>query len=305
MTRRSTTVSSATAPGADLVSLQIRTTIAFSELVEIGLGAISQPFSLFLDDTAQTAQFDIFLESELDASRLRLSLEDRLRQWSEGETWSISIKLVPFEDWGESWKQHFPAERVSARIVVRPTWATFQLGQNDLEVQIDPGMSFGTGRHFTTRSCLKLVDVLAGHCLPSSLLDLGTGTGILAIAAVRLGFSPVVAVDNDPQAVQIARANAALNSVAGKISFSVGDLASMRNLQPCSVVVANILADVLTAQAGNIVECVDMRPGSHLILAGMLADQYPLIRDQYQHLGFGEMAVESGDGWTTGLFQRL
>ena len=153
------------------------------------------------------------------------------------------VAELPEQDWAESWKRFFRVQRVSERIVIRPTWEPYEPLAHDVVVDLDPGMSFGTGNHATTQACLAFLDQLAAAVVGRSVLDMGCGSGILAIAARKLGFTEVAAFDNDPDAVAIARENAADNGVG--VVFEVYDLA--QNTRQADVVVANILAPVVLA----------------------------------------------------------
>src|ERR1043166_7532707 len=115
--------------------------------------------------------------------------------------------VLPYENWAESWKKNFPIQRISKRIIIKPSWRKYLPGDGETVIELDPGMSFGTGQHATTCFCLTMLDCLSASRLPLSLLDVGTGSGILAIAGIKPGFAPVRAVDIDPQAVRIAKQN--------------------------------------------------------------------------------------------------
>jgi ribosomal protein L11 methyltransferase len=163
-------------------------------------------------------------------------------------------------------------------------------------------MSFGTGYHGTTRACLEMIDLLSVQLPGAAFLDAGCGSGILALAAAKLGFAPVRAFDSDPQAVAIARGNLERNGV--EVTVDVADLAAYPAAPPCRVVVANILAPVLIAQAEKLVSFLDCRTGdSHLILSGILSSQYPDVRQRFQSLGGRETATRTLDEWTSGSFR--
>ena len=159
-------------------------------------------------------------------------------------------------------------------------------------------MSFGTGKHATTQACLRMLDDLAAEDPKRGVLDIGCGSGILSIAAAKLGFSPVKGIDNDPDAVRIAAENAAENGAAA--DFAVGDLALCK--EKAEVVVANVLAPVLERNAAAVAGCVRRVPGNALVLSGILDGQYGDVRRAYEALGAVERRNLLVGEWRTGLF---
>ncbi|WP_448381865.1 50S ribosomal protein L11 methyltransferase [Desulfosoma sp.] len=188
-------------------------------------------------------------------------------------------------DWNARWKEGFTPLRVGRRLVIVPTWERYTPNPGDLVLTIDPGMAFGTGHHETTRLCLRwLEDVIAEwlHPTPPSLLDVGTGSGILAMAGALLGFRPVLGVDNDPDAVRIAEENRAMNPDAASVRFLTGTADAVRGT--FSVVVANIQAGPLMAMAETLARKV--APGGRLGLCGVLSDQVASVLSRYEQVGF-------------------
>jgi ribosomal protein L11 methyltransferase len=208
-------------------------------------------------------------------------------------------RVLPAQDWSESWKRFFRVERISARLVVRPSWEKYAPRRGEVVLVLDPGMSFGTGRHATTRACLVFLDRLARENPRRSALDMGCGSGILAIAAARLGFAPVAGFDNDPEAVAIARRNARRNRAA--IAWQVCGLE--RNRRRADVVVANILAPVLIEHAARVAAAVQPGPAGALILSGILDTQYAAVRRAYETQGYEEVESLLRGEWRSGLFQ--
>lgn len=217
---------------------------------------------------------------------------------------SATIKPVERQDWAESWKRFFHAQRVSERIVVKPSWEAFAARPEDCIVEIDPGLSFGTGLHGTTRACLRFLDAWQRHQPRSSMLDMGCGSGILAIAAAKLGFPSVTAMDNDPDAVRVARANAVNNGVADRIECIQADVAEHKIDRPYDLVLANLLAGILIACVDRITDAVSPTPGSGLVLSGILEEQYEAVRSAYAASGFAEQESLVLEGWKSGCFKR-
>ncbi|MBM4165218.1 MAG: methyltransferase domain-containing protein, partial [Lentisphaerae bacterium] len=162
-----------------------------------------------------TCRIDIFLEHAADAA----GVCDTVRETGAalGLTLAPAVSQLAREDWTESWKRFFHVERVSRRVVIRPVWESYTAQPGEVVIDIEPGMSFGTGRHGTTRACLEFLDHISGQRAGGSMLDMGCGSGILAIGAAKLGFHPVCGFDNDPDAVAIARDNARLNGVTTEL----------------------------------------------------------------------------------------
>jgi ribosomal protein L11 methyltransferase len=209
-----------------------------------------------------------------------------------------TVRDLPAEDWAESWKKFFHVEKVSTRVWIKPTWEPCTPAAGEIIVELDPGMSFGTGQHGTTRGCLQLIDRLA--TAPGlKLADIGCGSGILAIAAAKLGYRDLIALDNDPDAVRIATENADLNGVASQIRFVTGDCSGAGLDHSHDVVVANILANVLIANAGVLMGYLSRSPAARLILSGILNPQAADVQAAYE--AYGMILVESlqlGE-WTT------
>ena len=157
----------------------------------------------------------------------------------------LRTRLVDEADWADAWKAHFPVMRIGRHVVIRPTWRRHRAAPDDVVLAIDPGMAFGTGLHPTTRLCLVALERLAdaGRMTGARVLDVGCGSGILAIAAVRLGAADAVGVDTDPIAIESTLANARRNRLAPRIRASVGSLPTGE--PPFDVIAANLIAGVL------------------------------------------------------------
>lgn len=214
--------------------------------------------------------------------------------------------LLPKEDWAESWKKFFSVLHVSPRVTVRPPWEEYVPARSDeVVVVIEPGMSFGTGLHGTTQACLRFLEELAeepGDPLARSVADFGCGSGILSIAARKLGFASVHGVDYDAAAVRISIENARDNGVPD-VTYAPCDV-TVDPLPRRDIVVANILAPILVAAAPRIAGAVTETPGSALILSGILTTQYADVRSAYEAQGFREVRSITIGEWTSGRFAR-
>lgn len=182
------------------------------------------------------------------------------------------FRTIAEEDWAEAWKEQLTVLRVGQRIVIQPSWLDYSPTSRDIVIQLDPGMAFGTGLHPTTQMCLAALEELIGPGM--DVLDLGTGSGILAIAAAKLGARHVLAVDNDSQAVKVAWDNVATNGVQEIASVERGSLSKVS--ESYDVVVVNILARVIVEMLQKGL-ATRVRPGGVLIAAGIIAAQAPQV----------------------------
>jgi len=229
------------------------------------------------------------------SSRCRRQLREQLEELRAGGvdvgSARISTRRLRPEDWATSWKRHFKTLEVGGQLLIKPSWSKRRPERGQAVVVLDPGLSFGTGHHPTTLFCLgQLVKVTAELTAPC-VLDLGTGSGILAIAAVKLGCSRVMGVDYDADAVRIARANARSNRVAGRIRFFQQDLTKGRGEvggERFDVVCANLMADLLLAERKRILGFV--RPGGWLVLE-TAAGAGERVERLFSELGFDDVAI--------------
>lgn len=254
-----------------------------------------------LPDGGDAASLEVFCANRAEAE----SCQHALAQLTPKAHFDmVTIKPVARQDWAESWKQYFHVQRVSERIVVKPSWEIFAARSTDCIVEIDPGLSFGTGLHGTTRACLKFLDQWQCHQPQASVIDIGCGTGILAIAAAKLGFSCVTAMDNDLNAVRVARSNAASNGVVDRITFIHADVLEFNFVRTYDLVLANLLAETLVTWADRIAAAVSQIAGGGLVLSGIMAEQYEAVRSVYAARGLEERESIVLDKWQTGCFLR-
>lgn len=204
-------------------------------------------------------------------------------------------------DWAQNWKQNFSSFKVGDRLLVRPSWEDVEPVGTEVVIEIDPGMAFGTGTHATTRLCLEVIsELLPEECRSLRVLDVGTGSGILAIGAAALGCSAVVATDIDPVACGIARENVAKNDFSDQVLVTDTPLESLTGF--FDLVVANILAEenirLKTALAERLV------PGGWLILSGILSEKAELVGHAFSGADFTQKLVRYQDDWVCLAFQR-
>jgi ribosomal protein L11 methyltransferase len=215
----------------------------------------------------------------------------------------VRIRKVRPLDWAESWKRHFRPMEIGSRLLIKPTWSRRRPRSGQVVLQLDPGLSFGTGQHATTHFCLTQVVGLR-HSGPQSLLDLGCGSGILALAGALLGYEPVEAWDFDPEAVRIAAENATLNGLEQRVRPALKDVTQLPEVAEAQfdVVCANLMHDLLISERDRIGSRV-VEDG-HLVLAGILTSQFTAVRSAYLGRGWELEESATGGEWTSGSFRR-
>ena len=193
----------------------------------------------------------------------------------------MDIQNVADEDWSEVWKKYYKPFRIGSHLVVKPTWESYATREDDLVVELDPGMAFGTGTHETTNMCMELLET---HMQPGlRVMDVGTGSGILAIAAAKLGAPSILAVDIDPDAVKVARENVHHNRVEQQVRVVQGDLVKSEAM-PCELAVANIVADAICMLAAPLTR--HLVPGGLLICSGIIRDREQDVQDALASAGY-------------------
>lgn len=249
-----------------------------------------------------TGQLTIQAYVEIDSPQAA-SLAGAIQQALPANLRSAKVKLrrIKREDWAESWKHHFKPIRIGNALLLRPSWSPARPAGKQKEIILDPGLSFGTGQHATTRFCLQR---LAAEKNPRrcSFWDVGTGSGILAIAAAKLGFGPILAVDNDPMAVRVSRRNARENGVAQRIKFQCQDLQAIaeQGSPRYDFICANLIYDLLISERQRLVS--RLKPGGSLILAGILATQFKQVQQSFEPLGLTLRTTRILREWQSGHF---
>lgn len=262
-----------TATADTLYAAQVLTTRDVADAFDALEDVAGEPAAVWYDADSDRARIEWFCATPEEAKARLADFESLAQAQALPGSWQSEVRPIPREDWAESWKRFFHAEKVSPRVWICPSWEKCAALPGEIVVEIDPGMSFGTGQHGTTRGCIVFLDRLARPGRPLSVIDAGCGSGILAIAAAKLGYTQITAFDNDPAAVDIARENAALNSVAHQIDSHVADVGGVAHYGPADVVVANILAPVLIEYATALVAALSTEPSARLILSGILRTQ--------------------------------
>ena len=246
----------------------------------------------------------------------------------------LALRLVDQEDWANAWKEHFPVHHLGRRTVIKPSWRAYDRAPGDLVIELDPGMAFGTGLHPTTQTCAELLEDLVRP--GARVLDLGTGSGILAIQAARLGAQVVDAWEVDPAALAVAEANVRANGAEDLVrvrhaslpgtrmgAFGQGGWAHLSGGGPGSpagdrldtrpypveqpieqydLVVANIIANVLIDLAPSL--WAALRPGGDCITSGIIAERLPEVAQHFDAARFETLAIVERGDWRTCHLRR-
>ena len=260
-----------------------------------------------------------------DFTRMRIYFEAPSRAAEAARCLSAAMEIVgvdapietgelPDEDWKLAYRRHFKTEEIGKRLLIVPEWELEEIRPpaGRTVVTLDPGMAFGTGKHETTRACLEYVDEVSEESGAKSFLDMGCGSGILSIAAAKLGFSPVRGFDVDQEAVDASVENAAKNGVeVDYVKFALGRSPATsqtsqtpqtsQTFQTFDLVAANILGPLLIRFADEIVPYV----GDRLIVSGILTELYPEVLSAYRIRGMEEVSRKTIGEWTTGLLKRV
>ena len=238
--------------------------------------------------------------SLLDSIRNRLvELSSSCSEFLDLGTLHLDTRSVNDQAWTDIWKKYFKPFHAGSRLVIKPTWEPYSPEENDLIIEIDPGMAFGSGTHETTGMCLSLLeDNIHGG---EDVIDVGTGSGILAIGAALLGAGHVLAVDIDPDAVKVAQENVDHNHVRQIVCVQQGNLLD-RVTDVCDICVANIISDVIISFASPLMNHI--RPGGLFICSGIVSQRSDEVASALRTAGYELLQKVSKGEWTAFLSRR-
>lgn len=244
--------------------------------------------------------------------------DDILRKIEEG-LWHLrqiypipeaETRVLREEDWAHAWKRHYKPLRIGSRIVLKPSWEEFDPAPEDVVIELDPGMAFGTGLHPSTRLCIAALEQIVRR--GDAVLDVGTGSGVLSIVAAKMGAAVICATDIDPVAVDVARENFAANGLEPsgddlRVELRTGSVPSGKTGH-YDVIVANILAEVLAGLLdgayGNIPLAEPLAPGGKMILAGIIEEKAGIVVEAGQRHGLNVVETLSEADWVALVMRR-
>lgn len=270
---------------------------SFGELYDTKLNDIRQGY----------AEFKAYFAEGTDMKQIAIDLEDLLRGLSEfgydaGE-FTISSGDVHQDDWADAWKQYFKPIAITERLTIKPTWEDYTAREDELVIELDPGMAFGTGTHPTTTLCLIALERSISD--GDQIIDVGTGSGVLAIGAMKLGAANVLALDLDPVAVTCAEENVAQNDYENEIEVRLSDLLGVLHdsddkegtgvTPPVDIVVANILAEIILLFLSDVMEV--LKPGGIYITSGIYKNKEMVVKAGLLAAGFEIIDVLRQEEW--------
>ena len=252
-------------------------------------------------DVPECYQIQVYFPQESDPQLLSQQICAMQQSYPAWEPITPHQSMVAREDWAEGWKQHFTAARFGPRLIVKPTWEEWTATKDEVVINLDPGMAFGTGSHETTRLCLQAIAELFDRETPNNLLDVGTGSGILAMAAAALGADRVLANDIDDESCTVARDNINQNGLTDRITVTSQPLEELTG--SFDIVIANILAEENVRLASHLI--ARLAPGGTLLLSGILREKEEFVREGFSRPGLSGPIVTYDDEWCCLSYQRI
>ncbi len=239
---------------------------------------------------------DNTLPGKMEQLRLRM---DEMGRFLDKGTGAIACSEIQDEDWANNWKAYFHPEKIGERIVVKPSWEEYAPSGDEIVIELDPGMAFGTGTHATTSMC---VNFLEEYVQPGmTVFDVGTGSGILAITAAKLGAAQVQAADYDSVAVKVAAENIAENNETEKINIFQSDL--LQNMTgKADLIIANIIADIIIRMFNDV--DAYLNENGAILTSGIIADRIKDVIEAAEKAGFAVDKMNEKAGWAAIVFRR-
>ena len=304
----------------DWTEIKIKIPTAFTEQAS-AIANMAVPYGIYIEDYSdleqgawEIAHIDLIDEDLLASDRnnsvihIYISNDSNITESTGYLTEHLKNSGIPFEickdeiselEWENNWKQFFKCTEIGKRLCIRPSWEKYNNKENRKVLSIDPGAAFGTGTHSTTSMCLKILDdtVKGGE----TLLDIGSGSGILSIAAVLLGVQKSTGVDIDPVAVKVAKENAELNGISDKTEYLVGDLNDKIH-DTYDIVVANIVADVIIALCKDVKKL--MNKNGKFICSGIIDIRENDVKKALEENGIKIIREERDNNWVAFLCEK-
>ena len=252
-----------------------------------------------IETTNNIAKGYVLFEEEkfapLDIQKIFYDAKDSLTELGftdeELGEWSVQVKKVINQDWSKKWKEHWKPTRASEHVIICPTWEECRIGKDEILINLDPGSAFGTGTHATTQLCIRAIE----KYMPEGavMADIGTGSGILAITAVKCGAKHAIGVDNDPLVIDVAIDNAQVNHVYSKIEFFHKTADELH--EQFDFIAANILHNVLADIMGDLKKL--MKPDARMVLSGILDEKQQVVLEAVKKHGLNVIEILTQENW--------
>lgn len=252
----------------------------------------------FLNSLGEDVDIKAYFSEDIAKDELILKIQEKLEfmsQFIDVGKKTIQFNVVNGEDWATSWKKYYKPIRISDRVVIKPSWEEYEPKEDDVVIELEPGMAFGTGQHETTKLCSKFLERFIKK--DDKVLDVGTGTGILSIIAKKLGAKDVLAVDIDPVCAKVAKENSEKNNV--EISVSCGVLEDVKEGN-FDVVVANIIANVIIDFANKLDFYV--KKDGYFIASGIIKERKEEVIKAVESNGFKLIECMQDKDWVAMVF---
>ncbi len=217
------------------------------------------------------------------------TLEDRITRDNLGEIFTNRVDEI---DWAENWKIHYKTEHITKNLVIKPSWEDYVKKNNEIVIELDPGMAFGTGSHETTIMCARALEEYVDNS--KVLFDIGCGSGILSIIGAKLGAKSVLAIDLDPMCVKISKENVEKNGLKDRVEVKEGDLFEVVKGR-ADIIVANIIAEIIVGMVPNISN--HLNTDGIFIASGIIEAKLPIVQKALQDNGFKTLEILQINGW--------
>jgi len=260
----------------------------------------------YADGMDRTPRMHIYTDDPADVERVRSKVAEVRALASDGafgdaDLGPLTVTAAEKDDadWKDKWKEYFKPTKVSKSIVVKPAWEPYAPAEGEHVIEIDPGMAFGTGTHETTSMCLAMIEKYLRKGM--TVLDAGCGSGILSIAAAKLGASKALGIDIDEDAVRTANENIALNGCADTASAAVGDV-TKESFGAFDLVAANLMAELLVLIAKGLAD--SLKAGGVLVASGILIEKDKMVKAALAEAGLREIETERKGEWEALAFEK-
>ena len=255
----------------------------------------------FMDSLGTEVTIKAYFNEESTPDELAVLIREKLKfisQFLEVGNGYTGYKMVDDEDWATAWKKHYKPFNISDSVVIKPSWEEYEQKAGEIIIEMDPGMAFGTGTHETTKLCSQLLEKYVKK--GDTIIDVGCGTGILSIIAVKLGASHAEAIDIDDVAARVTKENCIINGVLNNITVKKGVLADLES-QKADIVVANIIADVVISLTALMPSY--LKKGGILLTSGIIKERKDDVIKAYTELGFEFINLLEMGEWVAIVFK--